>query len=85
MEVLQVPVAGGHVVEVGVVGPDDGRPMLYFHSPATSGEELVDATSVAECLNVRQITLRRPSIVCAEPANFVATVTAATGVVIEAL
>ena len=36
----QVRLVGGQVVDVARRGALGGRPVLYFHSPATSGEEL---------------------------------------------
>lgn len=85
MEVLQQSLPGGREVEVSVLGPDKGRPILYFHSPATSGEELSDAASVAAQLHVRLITLRRPSVECDEPSEFVDAVAKEVAAVVDAL
>lgn len=67
------------------MGPRDGLPVLYFHSPATSGEELSAAASAAEQLNLRLISLRRPSIVSHEGDDFVNTVAELTNALIQAL
>lgn len=85
MEVFRVSLGGGRGAEVGVLGPDQGRPILYFHSPATSGEELSDAASVAARLQVRLITLRRPSVECDDPCEFVEIVANVVGAVVDAL
>ena len=63
----------------------DGLPVLYFHSPATAGEELSAAASAAEQLSLRLISLRRPSIVTREREDFVNTVAGVTKALIEAL
>lgn len=70
---------------MNVLGPDKGRPVLYFHSPATSGEEFGDAASVAARLHIRLITLRRPSIVCDKPSGFVDAVAKEVAAVVDAL
>lgn len=85
MDVLQLSLRGGREVEVSVLGPGKGRPVLYFHSPATSGEELGDAASAAERLHLRLITLRRPSILCDEPSEFVDVVAEQVAAVLDAL
>jgi len=76
---------GGRQVEVGTVGPSDGRPVLYFHSPSTSGEELASAASAAAHANVRLITIRRPSVAGDEPSEFVALVAKDAVTLIDAL
>jgi pimeloyl-ACP methyl ester carboxylesterase len=68
-----------------VVGPDDGDAVLYFHSPSTSGEELEDAASAAEQLQLRLLSVQRPSIACDEPERFVETVADDMASVVEAL
>ena len=85
MEVLQLSLRCGREVEVSVIGPDEGRPVLYFHSPSTSGEELGDAASVAARLQVRLITLRRPSIAFDEPSEFVDAVAKDVAAVVDTL
>jgi pimeloyl-ACP methyl ester carboxylesterase len=67
------------------VGAEDGHPVLYFHSPATAGEELSAAQSAAEQLNLRLISLRRPSIVSHPGDDFVNTVAEHTEALVEAL
>lgn len=74
VDVTQVAVPHRRSVEVCVVGPADGRPVLYFHSPATAGEELRGAVSAAARQSLRLISLRRPSVQCDEPRKFVETV-----------
>lgn len=85
MELLQLSLRGGREVEVSVIGPDDGQPVLYFHSPSTSGEELGDSGSVAARLQVRLITVRRPSISHDEPSDFVDAVAKDVAVAVEVL
>ncbi len=85
VEVLQLSLPGGREVEASVLGPNKGRPILYFHSPATSGEEIGDAASVAARLHIRLITLRRPSVVCDEPSDFVDAVAKEVAAVVNAL
>ena len=67
------------------MGPKAGRPVFYFHSPATAGEEMSAAASAAEQLNLRLISLRRPSIVSHPGDDFVTTVAEHTETVIEEL
>jgi pimeloyl-ACP methyl ester carboxylesterase len=74
VKVLKVSLPLGRSAEIGVIGPDDGDAVLYFHSPSTSGEELEDAASAAEQLQLRLLSVRRPSIACDEPEQFVQTV-----------
>lgn len=45
--------------------------MLYFHSPATSGEELDDAAAAAAELHLRLLCVQRPAIEGAEASKFV--------------
>lgn len=71
--------------EVVVIGPEQGRPVLYFHSPATAGDELEGARSTATRLNIRLISLRRPSVACDDPARFLAAVAEAAEEVISEL
>lgn len=71
MKVQQVQLRDHRSVEVAVVGQDRSRPVLYFHSPSTSGEEMRDATSAAAKLDIRMISIRRPSVVCDNPDEFV--------------
>ena len=71
---IELSLPGGRSAEVGSVGPEDGEPVLYFHSPSTSGEELGAAASAATQLRLRILTVRRPSLQCDEPDRFVATV-----------
>ena len=53
VEVLQLSLQDGREAEVLAVGPEDGHPALYLHSPATSGEELTDAASDAARRHLR--------------------------------
>lgn len=85
VETHQVRLRSGRQIEVGAVGPDDGRPILYFHSPSTSGEELASAESAATQANVRLVTIRRPSMAGDEPSEFVALVAKDAVAVIDAL
>ena len=85
MDVLQVSLPGRRSAEVGVVGPDDGDAVLYFHSPATSGEELTDAISAATRLHLRILSVKRPSLQCDEAEQFVAIVAEDVAAIVEAL
>ena len=85
MDVQRVEVRHSRSVEVGVVGPARGRPVLYFHSPATTGDELGEAASAAVANDLRLVSIRRPSIECDDPGDFVATVAADTESVVGAL
>lgn len=85
MNVMRLSLRDGPPVDVGVIGPDSGHPVLYFHSPATSGEELRDAGSVADQLHLRLVTLKRPSIVGDDPTRFIDAVATNTAAVIDAL
>lgn len=78
MKVLKISLPHGRSAEIGVVGPDDGKAVLYFHSPSASGEELEGAASAAEQLQLRLLSVRRPSIACDEPTQFVETVASVT-------
>lgn len=74
VDVFQVVLTDGRSAEVGVVGPDNGTAVLYFHSPSTSGEELTAATSAATRHGLRLHTVRRPSLQCNDPEQFVTAV-----------
>jgi len=85
VKVLEISLPHGRSAEIGVVGPDDGEAVLYFHSPSASGEELEGAASAAEQLQLRLLSVRRPSIACDEPAQFVETVASDIASVAKAL
>ena len=82
MELLELSKSDRRSVEIGVVGPEGGRPVLYFHSPSTSGEELALAEDAATQLGMRLFCVRRPSIKCDRPEEFVSTV---AGVTVDAV
>lgn len=85
MKVLQVQLRNRRSVEVGIVGADQSRSVFYFHSPATAGEEMRDAASAAANLDIQLISIRRPSVACDDPGEFVEAVAVDTEVVIEEL
>lgn len=85
VEILELSLTRGCKAEVCVVGPADGHPVLYFHSPATGGEELIEAAPVAEQRGVRLFALRRPSIESDESHEFVELVANAAADAIECL
>lgn len=63
MPLEQIRLQGGQVVDVTRRGAAGGQPVLYFHSPATSGEELQGAAeSVAISRGLEILVLVRPSI-----------------------
>lgn len=84
MEVLELQLPD-QVVEIAVTGPDHGRPVLYFHSPSTSGQELEGARLAAERLQIRLFTLRRSSVSCDAAARFVETVARTVVDMVQAL
>ena len=71
MDVADIDLPHDRSAELCGVGPEDGDVVLYFHSPATSGEELGDAIDAAAQLRLRVLCVRRPSIECAEAERFV--------------
>ena len=85
MESRLLSLPGGREVELNIVGPEEGRTVVYFHSPSTLGEELVGAQSAAAQHHLRLITLRRPSIACDEPSEFVGVVAKEIAAVVDAL
>ncbi len=85
MELLELSKSDRRSVEIGVVGPEGGRPVLYFHSPSTSGEELALAEDAATQLGMRLFCVRRPSIKCDRPEEFVSTVAGVTVDAVEEL
>ncbi len=85
VKVLRISLPHSRSAEIGVVGPDDGDAVLYFHSPSTSGEELEHAASAAEQLQLRLLSVQRPSIACDEPEQFVETVAEDIASVVEVL
>lgn len=72
-------------VQVCSVGPDEGDVVLYFHSPATAGEELDGAAAAAAELGVRIVCVNRASIDHPEGHGFVEAVTDVVEVVAEML
>lgn len=74
VQVSAISVGADRTVELATVGPADGRAVVYFHSPATSGKELAGAAPSAERHGVRLVTARRPSVSCDEPHRFVGVV-----------
>lgn len=85
MDILEVSLPGDRSAEVGAIGPEDGATVLYFHSPSTSGEELSQAASVAARLDLRILTVKRPSLQCDDPGRFVAVVAQDVAAITEAL
>lgn len=70
MDTIELALDRNGPVELATVGEADGRPVLYFHSPATAAEELSAAESAAKAAGVRIIVLRRQSVRCNDPAEF---------------
>lgn len=87
MRVERVRLAEGREADVGRLGSSDGRPVLYFHSPATSGEELEGvADAAARELGIELVTIVRRSLADHDaPASFMATVASDTALVCDAL
>lgn len=85
VDVLDVALPHGRSAQVCGVGPDDGDVVMYFHSPATSGEELTDAAAGGAELRLRILCLKRPTIDRREPTRFVDTVADSVAAVTAAL
>ncbi len=85
MRIEHVSPAGGTDVEIGNVGPVDGIPVVYFHSPSAAGEELDGAAEAAHATGLRLITLRRPSVAGDQPSTFLPTVADSIAQVVGAL
>lgn len=85
MDVLDVALSHGRSAQLCGVGPDDGDVVFYFHSPATSGEELTGAVAAGAELHLRLLCLKRPTVECDEPTRFVDTVANDVAAVTEAL
>ncbi len=62
VKVTTIRLGGGREVDVARIGPSMGRPVLYFHSPATAGEEMGAAAEVANELGIHLVALVRPSV-----------------------
>lgn len=63
MDVTGVQLSGGRSAEILRCGRPGGRAILYFHSPATAGEELDGgADQAADELRIELFTIRRRSL-----------------------
>jgi len=87
VEVVSVALVDGRAAEVRRLGSPTGRPVLYFHSPAGSGEELDGAAErAAGELDIELLTIVRRSLAdYGEAGSFMATVASDTVLVAEAL
>lgn len=87
MDITRVHLAGGRGADIHRCGRPGGRPVLYFHSPATSGEELEGAADgAARELGVELLTLVRRSLDHDEAqGSFMATVASDTVLLVQAL
>ena len=82
MQVEEVTLESGAAAEVVSVGPVDGTPVLYFHSPSTAGGELKAAVNAAESFGVRLLSARRPTLAGTDAATFVESVARDTSEVV---
>lgn len=88
MNVERVQLAKGRAVDVVRLGSAGGRPVLYFHSPAGSGEELAGAADeVAGDLGIELLSIVRPSTTDDDHANggFLATIALHAELLVDAL
>lgn len=87
MNVERVELARGRAVEVIRLGRAGGHPVLYFHSPASSGEELIGAADGAAVeLGIELLSVVRPSVTDDDPAeSFVSTVGVHAALLVDAL
>ena len=85
VDVADIDLPHDRSAELCGVGPEDGDVVLYFHSPATSGEELGDAIDAAAQLRLRVLCVKRPSIDCAEADRFVGRVADDVTTIVDAL
>lgn len=85
VEILEVALPQDRSAQLRSMGPDDGGVVLYFHSPATSGEELTDAAEAAADLRLRLLCVNRPTIECVDVDRFVDRVAKDVAAVITAL
>lgn len=87
VDVARVQLANGREADVRRLGSRTGRPVLYFHSPASSGEEL-DGTAgqAAHELDIELLTIVRGSLADHEAqGSFMATVASNAVLLAEAL
>lgn len=86
MVIANIQLAGGTSVDIARLGRPAGRPVLYFHSPATSGEELTGAADQAAQLSgIELLTIVRPSIAVDDHVAFVAQVASTVELAVAAL
>lgn len=87
MDVATVQLANGRQADVRRFGSSTGQPVLYFHSPASSGQELDGAADrAATQLDIKLLTIVRRSLADHdELASFMATVASDSALLAEAL
>lgn len=85
--VTTVHLAEGREASVVRLGRPNGRPVLYFHSPASSGEELNDAGGEAAVeLGIELLTIVRRSLAAdSRDSRFMATVASDADLFVKAL
>jgi pimeloyl-ACP methyl ester carboxylesterase len=84
---MSVQLPEGRVVNVARRGRPRGRPVLYFHSPASSGEELEGAgEEAARALGIELFTIVRRSVAAHDAGHgFMATVASDARLTVQAL
>jgi len=87
VHVEQIRLVDGREVDVARWGAFGARPVLYFHSPATSGEELEGAAeSAAAALDIEMLVIVRRSVAGPDdPRDFMAAVASNAAQIVEAL
>lgn len=87
VDVVRVQLANGREADVRRLGSPTGRPVLYFHSPASSGEELDGAAErAARELDIELLAIVRRSLADHDAhASFMATVASDTVLLVDAL
>ena len=87
MGVMSVQLAEGRDANVVRLGSPGGRPILYFHSPASSGEELDGAAeNAARELGIELVTIVRRSLAAHDSGScFMATVASDADLLVKAL
>jgi pimeloyl-ACP methyl ester carboxylesterase len=85
--VTNVQLAEGREATIVRLGSPSGRPVLYFHSPASSGEELNGAAEeAARELGIELLTIVRHSLAAHDSTScFMATVASDTDLLVKAL
>ncbi|HMD46072.1 MAG TPA: alpha/beta fold hydrolase [Acidimicrobiales bacterium] len=83
----RVPLADGAVAEVLTEGPDDGRPLLYWHGTPFAAAPNPDLARAAAARGLRVVTISRPGYAgsTARPGRRVADAAGLAGTVLDAL